>query len=117
MELPEEELKKKIAFARERQRQLRKELNQKFGESGYEHFCATHIHDTTPTINAIQQEDAPMRCPRCGSSQLTANQKGFGTGKAAVGVLLAGPIGLLGGFIGSGKIKITCLKCGHEWMP
>ena len=56
-----------------------------------------------------------IKCPKCGSSQLTANKKGFGLGKAAAGGLLLGPIGLLGGMIGSGKVKITCLKCGHEW--
>ncbi len=117
MELPDEELQKKIAFARERQRLLREELNQKLGESGYEYFCDTHINDTTPTVSDIQPEDASIRCPRCRSIQLTANPKGFSTGKAAVGVLLAGPIGLLGGFIGCGKVKITCLKCGYEWWP
>ena len=42
-------------------------------------------------------------------------KKGFGLGKAAAGGLLLGPIGLLGGVIGSGKIIVTCLKCGHKW--
>jgi len=58
-----------------------------------------------------------VKCPKCRSSQLTANKKGFGLGKAAAGGLLLGPIGLLGGVIGSAKVKITCLKCGHEWKP
>lgn len=56
-------------------------------------------------------------CPRCGNTQLTANQKGFGIGKAAVGGLLLGPVGLLGGFVGSKKVIITCLKCGYQWKP
>lgn len=56
-----------------------------------------------------------VKCPKCGSTQLTANKKGFGLGKAAVGGLLLGPVGLLGGVIGSGKVVITCLKCGHQW--
>ena len=66
---------------------------------------------------ATDSKEAPLRCPKCRCSQLTANKKGFGLGKAAAGGLLLGPIGLLGGMFGSSKVKITCLKCGHEWRP
>ena len=61
--------------------------------------------------------DNEVKCPKCGSNQITANQKGFGLGKAAIGGLLLGPFGLLGGMVGSKKVKITCLKCGHTWNP
>lgn len=67
--------------------------------------------ETVPT------EDEPVRCPVCHSTQLTANQKGYGLGKGVAGGLLLGPVGLLGGFIGSKKIVITCLKCGYQWKP
>lgn len=60
-------------------------------------------------------EDNLIKCPKCNSTQITAGNKGFGLGKAAVGGILLGPVGLLGGLIGSKKITITCLKCGHEW--
>ena len=60
-------------------------------------------------------EDDKLYCPHCGSSQLTANKKGFGAGKAVTGALLTGGIGLLAGFIGSGKVKVTCLKCGRTF--
>jgi tellurium resistance protein TerD len=63
------------------------------------------------------QTDVQIKCPKCSSTQLTANRKGFGLGNAAVGGLLLGPVGLLGGLIGGGKVKITCLNCGHEWKP
>jgi tellurium resistance protein TerD len=56
-----------------------------------------------------------IKCPKCASTQLSANTKGFGLGKAAVGGVLLGPVGLLGGFVGSKKVKITCLRCGHDW--
>lgn len=58
----------------------------------------------------MYEDEDPVRCPRCRSTQLTANKKGFGLGKAAAGGLLLGPVGLLGGFLGSGKVKITCLN-------
>lgn len=55
-------------------------------------------------------------CPKCKSDQITANKKGFGLGKAAAGGLLLGPVGLLGGLVGSRKVTITCLACGNSWQ-
>lgn len=52
-------------------------------------------------------------CPKCYSTQVTANKKGFSLGKAAAGTLIAG--GPLLGAIGRKKIEVTCLKCGHKW--
>ena len=59
-------------------------------------------------------EDDKLYWPKCGSSQLVANKKGFGVGKAITGAILTGGVGLLAGFLGSGKIKVTCLRCGHK---
>lgn len=56
-------------------------------------------------------------CPKCHSTSVTAQKKGFGAGKAVVGAALAGPTGLLAGTVGAGKVKCTCLKCGHTWKP
>ena len=61
-------------------------------------------------------ENAALKCPRCGSTQLHAGDKGFSLGKAAAGGILIGPIGLLGGLLGSKKTMITCLQCGHNWQ-
>lgn len=61
----------------------------------------------------IDNRNDVVKCPKCRSSSISANNKGFGVGKAAVGAVIAGPIGLLSGLVGSGKIKITCLSCGH----
>lgn len=52
-------------------------------------------------------------CPKCYSTQVTANKKGFSLGKAAAGTLIAG--GPLLGAIGRKKIEVTCLKCGNKW--
>ena len=54
-------------------------------------------------------------CPKCGSDQITADQKGFSGGKALAGAVLTGGIGLLAGTIGSKEVIITCLKCGNQW--
>ncbi|MGC9258580.1 MAG: AtpZ/AtpI family protein [Phycisphaerae bacterium] len=61
--------------------------------------------------------DAPIRCPSCGSAQLSSGAKGFGGGKALAGGLLVGPVGLLAGTLGAGEVKITCLKCGEVFAP
>ena len=54
-------------------------------------------------------------CPKCGSTSLTANKKGFGVGKAVIGTAVAGPIGLVAGNKGAKKVRITCLNCGNQW--
>ena len=60
-------------------------------------------------------KDGIVYCPKCYSTNITSNKKGFGVGKAAVGAIATGGIGLLAGGIGKNKIDITCLKCGHKW--
>lgn len=69
------------------------------------------IVQSTPTSNS---EDL-LKCPKCGSTQLTSNKKGFSGGKAVAGAVLTGGIGLLAGTIGSGNVEITCLKCGTRF--
>lgn len=58
-----------------------------------------------------------LQCPSCGSTQITANKKGFSGGKALTGAVLTGGIGLLAGTLGSKKIQITCLACGNTFKP
>lgn len=55
-------------------------------------------------------------CPRCGSTSLTANKKGWSLGKGLVGAALINPIGgLATGMLGKNKIIVTCLKCGKQF--
>lgn len=57
-------------------------------------------------------------CPKCGSTSLSANKKGFGAGKAAAGMFLTGALaGAVAGGIGANKVEITCLNCGHKFKP
>lgn len=59
--------------------------------------------------------DNQVHCPKCGSTSITADKKGFGVGKAAIGAVAFGAIGMAAGGIGSKKVTVTCLKCGHHW--
>lgn len=58
-------------------------------------------------------KDGIVYCPKCYSTDITANKKGFSLGKAAAGSLIAG--GVLLGAVGKNKIEVTCLKCGNKW--
>lgn len=73
--------------------------------------------ETSETISLPNntKEREPLICPKCHSTFLSANKKGYRVGNAVAGVVLTGGIGLLGGFLGSNKVRITCLKCGHNW--
>ena len=65
----------------------------------------------------MTETSSEIRCPKCGSNQITADKKGFSGTKAVAGALLTGGIGLLAGTLGSNKVKITCLSCGHQFKP
>lgn len=53
--------------------------------------------------NQIQQRNNNVvKCPKCGSTNITAGQRGYS---------------LLTGFIGSGNTVNRCSKCGHKWKP
>ena len=77
---------------------------------------ASPLTNTSANINIVHESNNP-KCPKCKSRETTYSKQGFGVGKAAVGVILTGGIGLLAGGINKNKIKITCLKCGHSWKP
>lgn len=71
-----------------------------------------------PAAGQVQGLDpAVARCPKCGSTSLSASNQGFSAGKAAAGVLLTGGIGLLAGGLGSKNVTVTCLNCGHKFKP
>jgi len=55
------------------------------------------------------------KCPACGSTSLSANQKGYGFGKGLAGAFIAGPIGALAGSIGAKKVMVTYISCGRKF--
>ena len=61
---------------------------------------------------------APHQCPMCGEIakwiRIDEQNKGFSVGKAAIGGLLLGPIGLIGGALGKKKVMYRCGNCGFE---
>ena len=68
----------------------------------------------------FQKTKAPDRCPVCQEAALwrkIEEKKSFSVGKAAVGTVLLGPVGLIGGAIGKKKARYFCGKCGfqHEY--
>ncbi len=67
------------------------------------------------TQGGYTQENSGLQCPRCQSSQVTAGKKGFGLGKAALGGILLGPVGMLAGFVGSKNMEFACRSCGDRW--
>ncbi len=52
--------------------------------------------------NNKAQSSNTVKCPKCGSTNITAGQRGYS---------------LLTGFIGSGSTVNRCSKCGHKWKP
>lgn len=63
------------------------------------------------------EKEGTVYCPKCYSTEISADKKGFGAGKAIAGAALTCGIGALAGFIGKNKITLTCLNCGHKWKP
>lgn len=65
---------------------------------------------------------APKKCPMCGEKtkwiMVDKSHKGFSVGKAAVGALVVGPVGLVGGALGKKTISYCCGNCGfsHDYI-
>lgn len=60
-------------------------------------------------LNKLDEEDKKeheeanhIRCPKCGSTQITTGQKGYS---------------LFSGFLGSNKTMNRCANCGYSWKP
>ncbi len=73
----------------------------------------------------MQQEqfNSMLRCPKCGSTSISGNQKGYGVVKGGLGALALGAVtggvgavvGLGAGNIGKKKVICTCMNCGYKF--
>lgn len=55
------------------------------------------------SMQAVEKmKESIICCPKCGSTSITAGQRGFS---------------LFTGFIGSGKTVNRCSNCGYKWKP
>lgn len=76
------------------------------------------------TANSLQQAqmNAMLKCPKCGSTSITGQKKGYGVIKGGLGAaagMLIGPVGAIVGLgagnIGRHKVKCTCMNCGYKF--
>lgn len=77
-----------------------------------------HLNNIKINIdNDCTMKDADIRCPRCGSSNIHTDKKGFKVGRSLLGGLLTGNLLVAGisGAVGMNKIQHTCLGCGHKF--
>lgn len=56
----------------------------------------------TQQSNEIDEEENTVKCPKCGSTQITTGQRGYS---------------LITGFLGSNKTVNRCANCGYSWKP
>ncbi len=69
------------------------------------------------------QYDSMVKCPKCGSTSITGQKKGFGVVKGGLGAvagiatggLALAAIGAGAGNIGRKKIQCTCMNCGYKF--
>lgn len=54
-------------------------------------------------------------CPTCHTLMKAISERkgGFSGGKAALGAVIAGPIGIAAGALGKKKVTYQCPKCGY----
>lgn len=62
--------------------------------------------------------DGSLQCPKCRSTQLAATTRGAKLARGAAWGLAVAPLaGVIAAAAGRGKIKVSCMRCGHQWMP
>ena len=58
-----------------------------------------------------------VTCPQCFSNNIEIGKQGFSAGKAIVGGLFLGMIGLAAGIHNKGGTIFRCISCGLRWSP
>lgn len=66
-----------------------------------EEFKSAMLHDTKPEVSHAYEEPQ-LRCPKCGSTNISTINRGYS---------------LVTGFVGSGSARNVCQNCGYKWKP
>lgn len=69
------------------------------------------------------QYNSMLKCPKCGSTSITGQKKGYGVVKGSLGAValfavtggVGAAVGLGAGNIGRKKIQCTCMNCGYRF--
>jgi len=72
------------------------------GELFQDTSCTQENKELTLYIDTNINPNAPVMCPRCGSTQIVTGQRGYSVAS---------------GFLGSKKTTNRCGKCGYSWQP
>lgn len=71
-------------------------------DHNFEYF-EFNTSDYTPVNNISRpQPSNQVRCPKCGSTSITTEERGYD---------------IMWGFLGSSRKKNLCQKCGYKWWP
>lgn len=68
-----------------------------FDESG-----RRYMNEEANRMERLSNRSNQVRCPKCGSTQITAGARG---------------VNAVWGFIGASKTVNRCMNCGHTWKP
>lgn len=79
------------------------------------HRRSVPIYTASMQEICTQEPEKPLLCPHCGSGEFDIVKEGFDAGKAAIGGVLLGPIGLLAGASDSNNIQRICRRCGTRF--
>ena len=65
--------------------------------------------------NEKSKTEYGVKCPRCGSTNVHVDRKGYDWGSGFFGGICLGPIGLLCGGMDSNRLMAQCLNCGKTF--
>lgn len=79
-----------------------------------------------PVLNPVQPVAIPQQrqiplvpgvncCPKCRSTHLVFEKRGFSWGIGILGFFLIPVFGILLGFCGSRKPRVKCTNCSNKW--
>lgn len=60
------------------------------------------------------RQSGELYCPRCLSTNVMVDKKGFSVGKAIIGAIIWLPL-VIFGMVGRNKLRCTCLACGNKF--